>query len=82
MLIELPNAKALAFLKADFMYPLSVLFEVAFCVVAAFVANTLESVIGAKFQDTIPWLSNDVVNVLNITTGALVAILLQLVFPA
>ena len=27
-LIELPNAKALAFLKADFLYALSVLFEV------------------------------------------------------
>ena len=27
--IELPNAKALAFLQADFMHPLSVLFQVA-----------------------------------------------------
>lgn len=42
------------------------------CLVAAFVATTAESYIGAIFQDSIPWLSNELVNLINTVIGALV----------
>jgi uncharacterized membrane protein len=47
-------------------------------VVAAFIATTAESYIGAIFQDSVPWLSNELVNVINTVIGALVAMLLML----
>lgn len=40
---------------------------------AAFVATTAESVIGATVQGQWPWLTNEVVNIINTTLGALVA---------
>jgi len=43
------------------------------CVGAAFVANWAESVLGATCQDRFEWLSNDLVNVLQITLAALLA---------
>ncbi len=46
---------------------------VGLCVVAAFVATTLESVIGATLQEQIPWLTNEWVNVANTTLGAIFA---------
>ncbi|NJL44585.1 MAG: TIGR00297 family protein [Leptolyngbyaceae cyanobacterium SM2_3_12] len=43
------------------------------CLIAAFLATTLESLIGATLQDQIPWLTNELVNVINTTLGALMA---------
>ena len=48
----------------------------AACVVAAFAANWVESVLGATLQDDVPWLTNDVVNVINTAVGAALAVLL------
>lgn len=43
----------------------------AACVTAAaFVANILESYVGATLQDRVDWLSNDLVNVLQISVAA------------
>jgi uncharacterized protein (TIGR00297 family) len=50
--------------------------DIAICVMAAFVATNLESVIGATLQSRISWLTNEVVNVINTLIGAVVAILL------
>jgi uncharacterized protein (TIGR00297 family) len=44
------------------------------CLVAAFVATTIESVIGAAFQDKNAWLTNELVNFINTAIGAVVAI--------
>lgn len=46
------------------------------CVIAAFVATTIESYIGATFQDSIPWLTNELVNLINTLIGAAVAMLI------
>lgn len=48
--------------------------DIAICVIAAFVATNLESVIGATLQSKIGWLTNEVVNVINTLIGAVVAI--------
>lgn len=47
--------------------------------VAAFVATTCESYIGATIQGKIPFLTNEVVNFLNTLIGAFVAIALSVV---
>lgn len=44
------------------------------CIIAAFVATNLESVIGATLQSKFDWLTNEVVNVLNTLIGAIVAV--------
>lgn len=44
------------------------------CVLAAFVATNLESVIGATLQTRFSWLTNEVVNILNTLIGAGAAI--------
>jgi uncharacterized protein (TIGR00297 family) len=46
------------------------------CTLAAFVATSLESVIGATIQEQFDWLTNELVNVINTAIGATVAILL------
>lgn len=51
---------------------------VPLCVVAAFIATNLESVIGATLQSKIGWLTNEVVNIINTFVGAIAAILLAL----
>jgi len=51
---------------------------VLFCLLAAFIATNLESVIGATLQAKIGWLTNEVVNILNTLIGAIAAILLAL----
>lgn len=48
---------------------------VIFCIIAAFIATNLESVIGATLQTQFSWLTNEVVNILNTLIGAIVAIL-------
>nr|WP_298614855.1 TIGR00297 family protein [uncultured Thermosynechococcus sp.] len=41
------------------------------CILAAFLANLVESLVGATLQERYPWLSNEVVNIINTTVGAL-----------
>ncbi len=52
------------------------LFGVIWCILAAFVATNLESVIGATLQSQYKWLTNEVVNIFNTLIGAITAILL------
>jgi uncharacterized protein (TIGR00297 family) len=47
---------------------------VVICLIAAFVATTAESLIGAAFQDKNTWLTNEFVNFINTAIGAVVAI--------
>lgn len=54
---------------------------IVICIVAAFIATNLESVIGATMQSRFPWLTNEIVNIINTTIGAIWAILLALVLP-
>ncbi|KAL6615989.1 hypothetical protein ACP70R_038259 [Stipagrostis hirtigluma subsp. patula] len=53
--------------------------QVAVCVLASQIANYGESYIGATLQDKegFEWLNNDIVNVLNISIGAMLAVLMQ-----
>ena len=51
---------------------------VVWCIVAALVATTMESLIGATLQSRWTWLTNELVNVINTIIGALVAISLGL----
>ncbi|MGI0490050.1 TIGR00297 family protein [Pantanalinema rosaneae CENA516] len=55
---------------------------IGFCMVAAFVATNLESVIGATLQTKLDWLSNELVNVVNTLIGAIVAIGLAIAVSA
>ena len=48
---------------------------VSLCVLAALIANYIESLIGAKWQEKYPWLTNEVVNGINTTVGAGLAII-------
>lgn len=50
------------------------------CMVAAFVATNVESVIGATIQEKYDWLTNELVNVVNTAIGAGTAIILGLVW--
>jgi len=52
---------------------------VIWCLIAAFIATNLESVIGATLQSKLNWMTNEVVNIINTTIGAIVAIILALV---
>ena len=49
---------------------------IIWCVLAAFIATNLESVIGATLQSRWQWLTNELVNVLNTLIGAAAAMLL------
>ncbi|GAB1541564.1 TIGR00297 family protein [Scytonema sp. NUACC21] len=51
------------------------LLGVVWCVLAAFIATNLESVIGATLQSRFSWLTNELVNILNTLIGAIAAIL-------
>lgn len=51
------------------------LLGILWCVLAAFIATNLESVIGATLQSKYTWLTNELVNILNTLIGAIVAIL-------
>ncbi len=53
-----------------------------FCVIAAFVATNIESVIGATWQAKLSWLTNEIVNFINTTIGAAVAMLLLYFIPS
>lgn len=52
------------------------LLGVFWCVLAAFIATNLESVIGATLQSRFSWLTNELVNIINTLIGASVAIFL------
>ncbi|MCU0524129.1 MAG: TIGR00297 family protein [Elainella sp. Prado103] len=52
--------------------------DIAVCVVAAFIATNLESVIGATLQAKVSWMTNEVVNVINTFLGAILSILLAI----
>jgi uncharacterized protein (TIGR00297 family) len=47
---------------------------IAICLVAAFIATTFESLIGATLQHRFNWLTNELVNVINTLIGAISAI--------
>jgi uncharacterized protein (TIGR00297 family) len=49
---------------------------VLWCVIAAFIATNIESLIGATLQTRFLWLTNELVNVINTVIGAIVALLL------
>ncbi|HBL10131.1 MAG TPA: TIGR00297 family protein [Cyanobacteria bacterium UBA11162] len=54
--------------------------EVLFCVIAAFIATNLESVIGATLQSKVDWMTNEVVNFINTLIGAIAAVILVLLW--
>mmetsp|Transcript_9977 Transcript_9977/g.23816 ORF Transcript_9977/g.23816 Transcript_9977/m.23816 type:complete len:319 (-) Transcript_9977:297-1253(-) len=54
----------------------------AFCVAAAVAANYFESCLGATSQASAPWLTNDVVNMIQITVAAATALGLQGAFAS
>lgn len=49
---------------------------ILYCIIAAFIATTIESLVGATLQDKFDWLTNELVNVINTFWGAVIAILL------
>lgn len=53
--------------------------EAIVCVIASQIANFGESIIGAVFQDKdgFRWMTNDVVNIINICLGSILAVLIQ-----
>lgn len=51
---------------------------VMLCIVSAFIATNLESVIGATLQSRFDWMTNEVVNMINTLIGAIAAVLLVL----
>ncbi|MEG3858500.1 TIGR00297 family protein [Microcoleus sp. herbarium12] len=55
---------------------------IVFCVVSAFIATNIESVIGATVQSKFDWLTNEVVNFFNTLIGAIGAIVLAFVCKA
>ena len=52
------------------------LLGIAWCVLAAFIATNVESVIGATLQSKYTWLTNEVVNIFNTLIGAIASVLL------
>ena len=54
---------------------------IIWCLIAAFIATTIESLIGATLESRITWLTNDIVNFINTVIGATVAILLGWLIP-
>jgi len=56
------------------------LLGVVWCVIAAFIATNIESLIGATVEGKVSWLTHDVVNFLNTLIGAIAAILLALIW--
>lgn len=53
--------------------------EAIICVAASQIANIGESIIGAAFQEKegFRWLNNDAVNIINISMGSILAVLMQ-----
>lgn len=55
---------------------------VLWCVLAAFIATNIESVIGATLQSRFNWLTNELVNILNTLIGAIAAMLFAWVWTS
>lgn len=53
------------------------LLGILICVISAFIATYIESLIGATLQDKFDWLTNEIVNIINTFFGALIAIALS-----
>ena len=53
---------------------------IIWCVIAAFIATTIESLIGATLESRFTWLTNDIVNFINTVIGAISAILFAWLF--
>ena len=49
---------------------------IIWCIIAAFIATTIESLIGATLESRFAWLTNDIVNFINTLIGAIAAITL------
>ena len=49
---------------------------IIYCIIAAFIATNIESLIGATLQEKWDWMTNEVVNIINTLIGAVIAILL------
>ncbi|MGB3573718.1 MAG: TIGR00297 family protein, partial [Phormidesmis sp.] len=49
---------------------------IGICVFAAFCATTIESLIGATIEEKLGWLTHDLVNIINTTIGATIAMTL------
>ncbi len=49
---------------------------IIWCIVAAFIATTIESLVGATLESRFIWLTNDIVNFINTVIGAIAAIFL------
>ncbi|ACB51418.1 DUF92-containing protein [Crocosphaera subtropica ATCC 51142] len=52
------------------------LMGIVYCIIAAFIATNLESLIGATLQENLEWMTNEIVNIINTLIGAVVAIVL------
>lgn len=53
---------------------------VIICVISAFIATNLESVIGATLQTKLDWLTNEIVNIFNTLIGAFIAIFISYIY--
>lgn len=58
------------------------LWGIVICLIAAFVATNIESLLGATVQEQYDWLTNEVVNGINTTIGAFIGIALGLLAGA
>ncbi|MBE9051435.1 TIGR00297 family protein [Nostocales cyanobacterium LEGE 11386] len=56
------------------------LLGIVWCVLAAFIATNLESVIGATLQSEYNWMTNEVVNIFNTLIGAIAAMIIALLW--
>lgn len=54
---------------------------ILYCIIAAFIATNLESLIGATLQEKFDFLTNEVVNIINTFLGAVIAGIIALIFP-
>ena len=50
--------------------------DLLYCAIAAFVATNIESLIGATLQEKYDWLTNELVNGINTTIGAAIAVII------
>jgi len=67
-------AGSLALAIAAWACGLISLWGIGLCAIAAFIATTAESLIGATAEEELDWLTHDLVNIINTTIGAGVAI--------
>ncbi|PZO37525.1 MAG: TIGR00297 family protein [Pseudanabaena frigida] len=51
--------------------------DLLWCAIASFIATNIESLIGATLQEKYDWLTNEIVNGINTTIGALIVVLIS-----